>query len=88
MGKVISDFYCPECKLIVEIDGDIHDFQVEEDAQRTKEIESFGYRVIRFRNEEVLSNIETVLIKILEACLLPSPVIGRGAGGEGRGEIQ
>jgi very-short-patch-repair endonuclease len=86
MGNVIADFYCAECKLIVEIDGDIHDFQIDEDASRTRQIESFGYRVIRFRNEEVLSNIETVLSKILEACTLPSPVIGRGAGGEGRGE--
>jgi len=84
MGRVIADFYCPECKLIVEIDGDIHDFQVEEDAQRTKEIESFGYRVIRFRNEEVLSDIESVLNKILKACKLPSPDYGRGVGSEGR----
>jgi len=86
MGKVIADFYCPECKLIVEVDGDIHDFQIEEDIQRTKEIESFGYHVIRFRNEEILSNIELVLEKILDACKLPSPRMGRRAGDEGRSE--
>jgi very-short-patch-repair endonuclease len=84
MGNVIADFYCAECKLIAEIDGDIHDFQVEEDALRTKQIESFGYRVIRFRNEKVLSDIESVLIKILEACQPPSPKIGRRAGDEGQ----
>jgi len=83
MGNVIADFYCAECKLIVEMDGDIHDFQVEEDATRTKQIESFGYQVIRFRNEEVLSNIETVLNKILETCMLPSPPIGRKVWDEG-----
>ena len=86
MGHVIADFYCAECKLIVEIDGDIHDFQLEKDKLRTEEIESFGYRVIRFRNEEVLSNIETVLNKILEACKLPSPRMGRRAGDEGGNE--
>ena len=81
MGNVIADFYCAECKLIVEIDGDIHDFQVEEDATRTQQIESFGYRVIRFRNEEVLNNIEAVLTKILEACKAPfSPNGEKGRG--------
>jgi len=81
MGNVIADFYCAECKLIVEIDGDIHDFQIEEDAARTKQIESFGYRVIRFRNEEVLNNIEIVLTKILNTCESPlSPNGERGWG--------
>jgi very-short-patch-repair endonuclease len=88
MGRGIADFYCPECKLIVEIDGDIHDFQTEEDGLRTKEMESFGYRVIRFRNEEILSNIETVLGKILEACQLPSPRMGRGVGSEDQSEAK
>ena len=86
MGRFVADFYCPECRLIVEIDGDIHDFQLEKDKLRTEEIKSFGYRVIRFRNEEVLSNIETVLNKILEACKLPSPRMGRRAGDEGGNE--
>ncbi len=68
MGRVIADFYCAESKLIVEIDGDIHDLQIEEDKQRTKEIESFGYRVIRFRNEEVERDLKSVLSNILDAC--------------------
>jgi len=85
MGAFIADFYCAECRLVIEIDGDIHDLQVEQDKLRTEEIESFGYRVIRFRNTEVEHNIHSVLAKILEACRLPSPRMGRGAGGEGRG---
>lgn len=80
MGRVIVDFYCPECKLIVEIDGGVHDFQIEEDAMRTKEIESFGYRVIRFRNEEIENNIESVLNSILGACKAPLPELGEGLG--------
>lgn len=83
MGGVIADFYCAECKLIVEIDGDIHDLLTEEDEQRTKEIQRFGYRVIRFRNEEVEQAVESVLNRILDACRLPSPRIGRRTGDEG-----
>lgn len=81
MGKVIADFYCPECKLIIEIDGGIHGFQVEEDIQQTKEIGSFGYRVIRFRNEEIPSNIELVLeknIRGLQTPFSPNGEKGRG----------
>ncbi len=83
MGHFIADFYCAECKLVVEIDGDIHDLQVEQDKLRTEEMENLGYRVIRFRNEQVEKDIESVLKSILEACRLPSPKIGRRAGDEG-----
>ena len=84
MGHFIADFYCAKCKLIVEIDGDIHDLQAEQDKVRTEEMESFGYRVIRFRNEQVENDIESVLNSILETCRLPSPRIGRRAGDEGK----
>ncbi len=83
MGHFIADFYCAEYKLIVEIDGDIHDLQVEQDKLRTEEMENLGYRVIRFRNEQVEKDIESVLRSILEACRLPSPNFGRRAGDEG-----
>jgi len=87
LGPFIADFYCAECRLVIEIDGDMHDFQKEQDEQRTRQFEEFGYRVIRFRNEEVESNIELVLKKIFEIYQLPSPRIGRRAGDEGkRGE--
>ena len=68
LGPFIADFYCAERRLVVELDGGIHDTQKEEDEQRTRQFEEFKYRVIRFRNEEVLSNIEIALQKILEAC--------------------
>ncbi len=88
-GHFITDFYCPKCKLVVEIDGDIHDLQIEQDKLRTEEMENFGYRVIRFRNEQAEREIESVLNSILDACRLPSPRIGtcarkgRRAGDEG-----
>ena len=83
MGHFIADFYCAACKLIIEIDGDIHNLQVEQDRLRTEEMGSFGYRVIRFKNEQVESDIESVLNSILEACQRPSPKTGRRAGDEG-----
>jgi len=83
LGPFIADYYCPEKRLVVEIDGGVHEIQKEQDEQRTRQFEEFGYRVIRFRNEEVETNISLVLNKILEICKLPSPRIGRRAGDEG-----
>ena len=60
----IVDFVCLDKKLIVEVDGKIHESQIEEDALRTQRLENDYYKVIRFKNEEVLGNIEGVLEKI------------------------
>jgi very-short-patch-repair endonuclease len=59
----IPDFYCAEHKLVVELDGKIHDFQMEYDEQRTLIINSMGINVLRIKNEE-LGNIEIVKEKI------------------------
>lgn len=80
MGRFIADFYCAEQKLIVELDGGIHDFQLEADQLRTEEMESFGYRVIRFKNEQVEKDIESVLRSILTTCKTPLPRVGEGLG--------
>ena len=80
MGRFIADFYCAERKLIVELDGGIHDFQLEADQLRTEEMKSFGYRVIRFKNEQVEKSIESVLNSILTACKAPLPRMGEGLG--------
>ncbi len=69
LDRFIVDFYCAACKLIVEVDGDIHYLQQERDAVRTEELERQGYRLIRFRNEQVLHNLENVLAAIQAACL-------------------
>jgi very-short-patch-repair endonuclease len=63
----IVDFYCPQHRLIVELDGDIYNQQVEYDAARTEKLNQLGYRVIRFRNQEVLSHLPLVLLQIVEA---------------------
>ena len=69
VGPFIVDFYCAAYRLVVEIDGDIHDLQMERDAARTEQLEGYGYRVIRFRNERVLNAVESVLAAIKAACL-------------------
>jgi very-short-patch-repair endonuclease len=57
----IVDFYCHKAALVVEVDGDIHDLQQEEDARREKVLSEMGLRIVRFRNDEVLKNLSTVV---------------------------
>ena len=80
LGPFIADFYCAEKRLVVEIDGGIHNLQREQDQQRTRQFEEFGYRVIRFQNEEIETNIVLVLQEILDACNSPLPAWGEGPG--------
>ncbi len=65
----IADFYCHDEKIIVELDGGIHDTleQMEHDDGRTFELEEKGFKIIRFRNEEIINEIDKVLAKIIEA---------------------
>ncbi|WP_157206870.1 leucine--tRNA ligase [Mariniflexile maritimum] len=67
IGDYIVDFVCLDKKLIVEVDGKIHENQLDEDAKRTEILENDDYKVIRFSNEEVLGNIDSVLKTIQEA---------------------
>ena len=64
ISDFIVDFVCLTRKLILELDGKIHDFQLEKDSERTKELEAAGFKVVRFKNEEVVGNIDEVLLKI------------------------
>jgi very-short-patch-repair endonuclease len=63
-----ADFYCHQHNLVVEVDGDIHDLQAEYDAEREAYLVSLGFRIIRFKNEEIVKNLDAVLRKIVEAC--------------------
>ncbi len=62
----IADFYCHEIKLVIEIDGGIHNKpeNIIKDKQRTLHLELLGITVIRFTNNEVENNIENVIIEI------------------------
>lgn len=65
----IVDFYCHKASLVIEVDGDIHDLQQEEDARREKVLHEIGLRIARFRNEEVIRDLSMVIGKIKELIL-------------------
>jgi very-short-patch-repair endonuclease len=63
----VADFFCYEARLVIELDGLIHDLQVDEDIKRQQEIEALEYRVIRFKNNQISTNLEGTLMDILRA---------------------
>ncbi len=84
VGDYIVDFFCAAARLVVEVDGDVHDLPEvkHKDNEREKWLTAQGLTTLRFRNEQVLVTPEVVLSAIAE-CTPPSPT-GRGAGGEGQ----
>lgn len=74
IGDYIVDFVCLEKKLIIEIDGGYHSEyeQIQKDDQRTDKLESMGFNVIRYTNEELFAGIEGVLNKIKEQLIIES----------------
>jgi very-short-patch-repair endonuclease len=66
MDRFVVDFYCPEARLIIEVDGAVHEYTQDEDALRTEFLESMGMRVSRFSNDDVLGKMEAVLARIGE----------------------
>jgi len=62
----IVDFFCHKLKLVIEVDGDIHLIKenIAYDENRTGELERFGIKVIRFKNEEIMNDLEQVFSKI------------------------
>ncbi|MBK8624031.1 MAG: DUF559 domain-containing protein [Saprospiraceae bacterium] len=67
----IADFHNFEFKLIIEIDGSIHQEQIEYDKERENDIKALGYKVLRFSNDEVLLRWDEVEKKVM--ALLPIP---------------
>ena len=57
----VVDFYCESARLIVELDGGHHAERGGQDAKRTADLEAYGYLVLRFWNNDVLSNIDGVV---------------------------
>ena len=66
IGPYIADFYCPECRLIVELDGARHEgpLEIERDEARTTYLKELGIRVMRFENRAVFEILELVLNSI------------------------
>ena len=70
LGVYIADFYCHKAKLVIELDGSVHDLEKvkEYDTERQQSLEGDGLKVIRFTNHEIHNNIEAVM-KTIESCL-------------------
>ncbi len=71
----IVDFYCHKSALVVEVDGDIHDLQKEEDKRREKVLTEMGLRIVRFRNDEAVRDLSAVVGKIKELLENPCNII-------------
>jgi very-short-patch-repair endonuclease len=74
--RFVLDFFCVEHQLVVELDGGVHaePTQAARDAERTEFLQSRGIRVLRFKNEIVENEIETVLRQIEESLSPHSPL--------------
>jgi very-short-patch-repair endonuclease len=66
MGVYIVDFYCHEKRLIVELDGEVHNRKERKELDQTRDayLKSLGFNILRFKNDEIYNNIESVLNKI------------------------
>lgn len=85
----VIDFYCPELKLAIEVDGDSHytEGAALYDRERQNLIENYGIQFLRFANSDIYENLEEVLLKIMQQIkeiTPPSPPLIRG-GREGGG---
>ncbi len=72
VGPYVVDFVCLERWLVVEIDGGGHMEKLQKDERRTASLESHGFTVVRFWNNDVMQNTESVLNVILEVLNVPS----------------
>jgi very-short-patch-repair endonuclease len=81
IGQYIVDFYCHTAKLVIELDGGIHELQKDRDSDRDTYLKANGLQVLRFQNEEITQNLPEALQTITNHLflLLPSPA------GEGQG---
>ena len=88
VGEYVVDFYCPELRLAVELDGGIHDAAMayEHDEIRARYIEQSNIKILRFRNEAVFNNMEGVVGEIVEEArrlrLFRPPLTPPNLGGE------
>ena len=76
IGQYIADFACLDKMLIIELDGGYHSLPEQQisDEQRTADLQKWGYRVIRFTNEELFNGIDLVLTEIKNALYENAPL--------------
>jgi len=79
INKFIVDFYCHKAKLVIELDGEVHEQKevAEHDKGREYILKNFGLEILRFTNKEVLNDTENVISKIqfkLNSCISSKPL--------------
>ena len=85
IGPFIADFYCHALKLVVEIDGDIHDLEDvrQYDTQRENYLKELGIKVLRFKNEDVFANAHLIEVAISDLMVYPDLIPNPSPTGEG-----
>ncbi|MFN3817883.1 endonuclease domain-containing protein [Blastomonas sp.] len=68
VGPYFCDFLCRKARLVIEVDGDTHDYTADYDARRDMFMRRNGYRTLRFHNEEIRDGLESVLV-VIDAAL-------------------
>ena len=74
LGEYIADFYCSDVGLVIEIDGDSHAQRSGYDCERTKFMNNLGLTVVRYTNQDVLQDIDSVFANLLNR-LNQSPLV-------------
>ena len=77
IDNYVVDFYCPDCRLAIELDGGVHRQRRGYDEYRTRTLNAYGVVEIRFSNEQVFEEPEDV-IKRIYLSVSPSPMLRRG----------
>jgi very-short-patch-repair endonuclease len=68
IGPYVTDFYCPAAKLVIEIDGLIHDFTIERDQKRDEYIRGLGLKIIRIPASEVMADALSIADGLVRLC--------------------
>ncbi len=74
LGPYIVDFCCAALRLVIEVDGESHQEQRSYDEARTLHLSAYGYRVMRFTNDQVLKTLDQVLDAIEQALEIQAPL--------------
>lgn len=66
ISRYVADFYCHRLKLIIEVDGEYHNEknQIIKDKERTEDLNFQGMKILRFTNQDVINNMDSVVLKI------------------------
>jgi very-short-patch-repair endonuclease len=88
LGPYFADFLCREARMVVELDGHSHDTRQEHDRQRDAFMKAEGYRVMRFTNADVMTNLDGVVRSIALALAEIAPPPAPPASGRGSSKSQ